>query len=52
MVLLRLDPELCSALVVRRESSSTRGQRAVHRLQASATTSMTTDEVLGLLRDE
>ncbi|WP_405088455.1 hypothetical protein [Microbispora sp. NBC_01389] len=48
----RLDPELRSALIVRRESSSTRGQRAAHRLQGSATTSMTTDELLELLRDE
>ncbi|GIH65443.1 AbrB/MazE/SpoVT family DNA-binding domain-containing protein [Microbispora siamensis] len=38
--------------IVRRESSSTRGQRAIQRLRGSATTSMTTDEIMGLLRDE
>ncbi|GIH50531.1 AbrB/MazE/SpoVT family DNA-binding domain-containing protein [Microbispora rosea] len=38
--------------IVRRESSSTRGRRAAQRLRGSATTSMTTDEIMGLLRDE
>ncbi|MEW9528792.1 AbrB/MazE/SpoVT family DNA-binding domain-containing protein [Microbispora sp. NPDC049125] len=38
--------------IVRREGGATRGQRAVQRLRGSATTSMTTDEIMGLLRDE
>ena len=38
--------------IVRRESSGLRGQRAAQRLRGSATTSMTTDEIMTLLRDE
>lgn len=38
--------------VIRREGSTTRGLRAVRRLRGSASTSMSTDEIMALLRDE
>jgi AbrB family looped-hinge helix DNA binding protein len=38
--------------IVRREGSATRGQRATRRLRGTATTTMTTDEIMGLLRGE
>jgi AbrB family looped-hinge helix DNA binding protein len=38
--------------IVRREGTLTRGQRAVRRLRGTATTSMTTDEIMELLRGE
>ena len=38
--------------IVRVESSSTRGQRLVRRMQGRATTTMSTDQLLELLRDE
>ncbi|ETK33011.1 AbrB/MazE/SpoVT family DNA-binding domain-containing protein [Microbispora sp. ATCC PTA-5024] len=38
--------------IIRRESSATRGGRAAHRLRGTATTRMTTDEIMGLLRDQ
>ena len=37
---------------VRAEASSTRGQRLVHRMRGRATTTMSTDELLDLLRGE
>jgi AbrB family looped-hinge helix DNA binding protein len=41
-----------SLRIVRTGSSTTRGQRLVHRMRGRATTSMSTDELLSLLRDE
>jgi AbrB family looped-hinge helix DNA binding protein len=38
--------------IVRAEASSTRGQRLVHRMRGRATTTMSTDELLDLLRGE
>lgn len=38
--------------VVRDDSAATRGERLVRRMRGRATTAMTTDELLGLLRDE
>ena len=38
--------------IVRRESGTTRGRRAAQRLRGTATTRMTTDEIMGLLRDQ
>lgn len=38
--------------IVRREGTLTRGQRATHRLRGTATTTMTTDQIMALLRDE
>jgi AbrB family looped-hinge helix DNA binding protein len=38
--------------IVRREGAPTRGQRAVERLSGTATTDMTTDEIMELLRGE
>lgn len=37
--------------IVRVEDSETRGRRLVHRMRGRATTSMTTDQLLELLRD-
>ena len=41
-----------SLRIVRTATSTTRGQRLVHHMRGRATTTMTTDELLGLLRDE
>ena len=38
--------------IVRAEGSVTRGQRLVRRMRGRATTTMSTDELLGLLRGE
>jgi AbrB family looped-hinge helix DNA binding protein len=38
--------------VTRREGAPTRGQRATSRLRGSASTTMSTDELMALLRDE
>lgn len=38
--------------IVRAEASQTRGQRLVHGMRGRATTTMSTDELLGLLRGE
>ncbi|MGI5485680.1 AbrB/MazE/SpoVT family DNA-binding domain-containing protein [Microtetraspora malaysiensis] len=38
--------------IVRREASATRGQRATRRLRGTATTSMSTDEIMALLRGD
>lgn len=38
--------------IVRTEGSPTRGERLVKRIHGRATTTMSTDELLGLLRDE
>lgn len=38
--------------IVRVKDSDTRGQRLVQRMRGRATTTMTTDQLLGLLRDE
>jgi AbrB family looped-hinge helix DNA binding protein len=38
--------------IVRAEASSTRGQRLVRRMRGRATATMSTDELLGLLRGE
>lgn len=38
--------------IVPRQSGLTRGERAAARLRGSAATSMTTDEIMALLRDE
>ncbi|MGH3358321.1 MAG: AbrB/MazE/SpoVT family DNA-binding domain-containing protein [Nocardioidaceae bacterium] len=38
--------------VVRVEGSETRGQRLVSRMRGRASTDLTTDELLGLLRDD
>jgi AbrB family looped-hinge helix DNA binding protein len=38
--------------IVRAESSSSRGQRLVHRMRGRATTTMSTDQLLELLRGE
>jgi AbrB family looped-hinge helix DNA binding protein len=38
--------------IVRAESEATRGQRLVTHMRGRATTTMSTDELLGLLRDE
>jgi AbrB family looped-hinge helix DNA binding protein len=39
-------------VVVRSETGNTRGQRLVERMRGRASTSMGTDELLGLLRSE
>ncbi|MGR8009786.1 AbrB/MazE/SpoVT family DNA-binding domain-containing protein [Streptomyces hypolithicus] len=38
--------------IVRREGSATRGQRATRRLRGTATTDLSTDELMELLRGE
>ncbi len=38
--------------IVRAEASPTRGQRLVRRMRGRASTTMSTDQLLGLLRDE
>ena len=38
--------------IVRAEASSTRGERLVRRMRGRATTAMSTDQILGLLRAE
>lgn len=38
--------------VVRRTGSATRGHRVVRRLRGSASTAMSTDEIMALLRDD
>jgi AbrB family looped-hinge helix DNA binding protein len=38
--------------IVRPESAETRGQRMVRRMRGTADTTMTTDELMALLRDE
>ena len=38
--------------IVRAEGSATRGQRLVRRMRGRATTTMSTDQLLALLRDE
>jgi AbrB family looped-hinge helix DNA binding protein len=38
--------------IVRRAGAPTRGQRATRRLRGSASTTMSTDEIMALLRDE
>jgi AbrB family looped-hinge helix DNA binding protein len=38
--------------IVRRQDAPTRGERAARRLRGTATTGMTTDEIMALLRDD
>lgn len=38
--------------IVRRHGAPTRGERAARRLRGTATTGMSTDEIMALLRDE
>lgn len=38
--------------IVRREGSATRGQRATHRLRGAATTALSTEQLMELLRGE
>jgi AbrB family looped-hinge helix DNA binding protein len=38
--------------IVRRQGSSTRGTRMAERLRGTATTAMSTDEIMGLLRGD
>jgi AbrB family looped-hinge helix DNA binding protein len=38
--------------IVRREGTLTRGERATRRLRGTATTTMSTDQIMALLREE
>lgn len=44
--------EIDGELHIRRDESSSRGRRSVSRIRGRASTQMTTDEIMALMRDE